>query len=309
MKIIIGYDGSQTADAALDDLKLAGLPSKAEVIVMAVAEVWLPPENIEENAVVENAYIEQISEMHRQKNKKAVAEVETLARQARERLLKNFPDWEIFALGTYGSPAWEIITKANEIKADLIIVGSHGRSTVGRLFLGSISQKVLTEANCSVRVARGKVEADPFPTRVVIGYDGSPGSNAAVKAVAARSWHEHGEFCLLAVTDPITPSAIGFIVPPIDTWIEEANQGGQEWIEKIAANALQQLHDAGLKATLEIQAGNPKNVLVEKAENWHANSIFVGANQFGSRVERFLLGSVSAAVAARAQCSVEVVRS
>jgi nucleotide-binding universal stress UspA family protein len=83
----------------------------------------------------------------------------------------------------------------------------------------------------------------------------------------------------------------------------------QEWIEKIAANALQKLHDAGLSASLEIQAGNPKNVLVEKAESWHADSIFVGANRFGSRVERFLLGSVSAAVAARAHCSVEVVRS
>ena len=154
MKILIGYDGSPTADAALDDLKSAGLPSKAEAIVMAVAEVWLPPENIEENAVAENEYIEQISEMHRQKNKKAVAEVEAFARHARERLLKNFPDWEISVQATYGSPAWEIITKANEVKADLIIVGSHGRSSVGRLFLGSISQKVLTEADCSVRVAR-----------------------------------------------------------------------------------------------------------------------------------------------------------
>jgi nucleotide-binding universal stress UspA family protein len=154
MKILIGYDGSPTADAALDDLKSAGLPSKAEAIVMAVAEVWLLPENIEENAVAENEYIEQISEMHRQKNKKAVAEVEAFARHARECLLKKFPDWEIFALGTYGSPAWEIITKSNEIKADLILVGSHGRSAVGLLFLGSISQKVLTEADCSVRVAR-----------------------------------------------------------------------------------------------------------------------------------------------------------
>jgi nucleotide-binding universal stress UspA family protein len=309
MKILIGYDGSPIADAALDDLKSAGLPSKAEAIVMAVAEVWLPPENIEENAVAENEYIEQITEMHRQKNKKAVAEVEAFARHARERLLKNFPDWEISALGTYGSPAWEIITKANEIKADLIIVGSHGRSAVGRLFLGSISQKVLTEADCSVRVARGKIEVDSFPSRVVIGYDGSPGANAAVESVAARNWREQSEFCLLAVADPITPSAIAFIVPPIATWIEEANQGEQEWIEKIAANALQKLHDAGLKATLEIQAGNPKNALVEKAESWHADSIFVGANQFGSRVERFLLGSVSAAVATRAHCSVEVVRS
>jgi hypothetical protein len=44
MKILIGYDGSTTADAALDDLKSAGLPDRAEAIVISVAEVWLPPE-------------------------------------------------------------------------------------------------------------------------------------------------------------------------------------------------------------------------------------------------------------------------
>jgi nucleotide-binding universal stress UspA family protein len=55
--------------------------------------------------------------------------------------------------------------------------------------------------------------------------------------------------------------------------------------------------------------GNPKEVLIEIAERWKADAIFVGANRYGGRIERFLLGSVSAAVAARAHCSVEVVRS
>jgi len=48
-------------------------------------------------------------------------------------------------------------------------------------------------------------------------------------------------------------------------------------------------------------------MILEIAE-WGADSNFVGANRFGGRVERFLLGSVSAAIAARAHCSVEVVR-
>jgi nucleotide-binding universal stress UspA family protein len=71
---------------------------------------------------------------------------------------------------------------------------------------------------------------------------------------------------------------------------------------------LQKLHDAGLQATLHLHAGNPKRVLIEEAEAWNADAIFVGANAFGSRLEKFILGSVSAAVAARAHCSVEVVR-
>jgi hypothetical protein len=41
-KILIGYDGTQGADAALDDLPRAGLPDAADVFVASVAEMWLP---------------------------------------------------------------------------------------------------------------------------------------------------------------------------------------------------------------------------------------------------------------------------
>jgi nucleotide-binding universal stress UspA family protein len=51
----------------------------------------------------------------------------------------------------------------------------------------------------------------------------------------------------------------------------------------------------------------PKRLLLGEAESWGADCIFVGARGMG-RVERFMLGSVSSAVAARAQCSVEIVR-
>jgi nucleotide-binding universal stress UspA family protein len=110
------------------------------------------------------------------------------------------------------------------------------------------------------------------------------------------------------VTDPITPSAIGRFVPPIANWVEEANQGENEWLRKLSETALKKLQDVGLDASFSILSGNPKQVLIEEAENWHADSIFVGANRFGSWFERFMLGSVSAAIAARAHCSVEVVR-
>jgi nucleotide-binding universal stress UspA family protein len=57
-----------------------------------------------------------------------------------------------------------------------------------------------------------------------------------------------------------------------------------------------------------VDDGPPKQVLVRLAEEFGADCIFTGATGYTSRFERFLLGSVSAAVAARAHCSVEVVR-
>ena len=310
MKILIGYDGSKSAEAALDDLQGAGLPADCEALVFSIAEVWLPPQSFNGNGagVKPDDYKEAHLRKHYEKNKRAVGEAETFAHHACHRLRENFPGWKITAEATYGSPGWEILDKADVFEPDLIVVGSHGRTAIGRFFLGSISNKVLTEAKCSVRVARGKVEVDPSPVRVVIGFDGSPGSKAAVAAVAARGWRDESEIRLVAAISEFAPTTIGRFVPPLARWLEDEVTAESEWIERLAESSLRTLNDAGITATLHIASGNPKQILTEEAEKWHADSIFVGANSFGSSLERFLLGSTSAAVAARAHCSVEVVR-
>ena len=310
MKILIGYDGSKSAEAALDDLQSAGLPDEAEALVLSVAEVWIPPQSFNGNGtdIKLNAESETHLSNHFEKNKRAIGEVETFARHAADRLRVKFPGWKINSEAIYGSPGWEILNKADAFEPDLIVVGSHGRSAVGRFFLGSISNKVLTEAKCSVRVARGKVEVDPLPMRVVIGFDGSPGAKAAVETVAARHWREQSEIRLVAASSQIAPMTIERFVPPIARWVAAEVKAESEWIERLAENSLRILHDAGIVATLHITAGNPKQILIEEAEKWHADMIFVGANSSASRLERFLIGSTSAAVAARAHCSVEVVR-
>lgn len=319
-KILIAYDGSVSSESALDDLVRAGLPETLEALVISVAEVWLPPQNgngngnsnvngsgnspgIKFDSMTENAI-----QKHYQTNKKILAEAGTYANHARHRLQAAFPHWKIRAEATYGSPAWEILARADEFKPDLIVTGSHSHSAVIRFFLGSISQKILTEAYCSVRIARGRIEVDPAPGRLLIGFDGSHGAEAAVETVASRSWPERTEVRLISAAESITPSAIGRFIPPIARIVEEVNESEREWLEKLAENSLRTLRSKGLSADMYVQPGNPKKVLVDEAESWNADCIFVGANAFGSRVERFLLGSTSAAVAARAHCSVEIVR-
>ena len=55
MKILIGYDGSACAEAALDDLTRAGLPDSAETHILSVAEVWLPPPPPSSYEIIEEA--------------------------------------------------------------------------------------------------------------------------------------------------------------------------------------------------------------------------------------------------------------
>jgi len=309
MKLLLSYDGSACAEAAIDDLVRAGLTDEGQALVLSVAEVWLPPvhgRNV--TGIKLDAHTERMIQNHWKRAEKAVADAQMMANRAKVRLQRIVPNWEIAAEATYGSPAWEIITRAAKFKPDLIVAGSHGRSAISRLFLGSISQKVLTEAHCSVRVARGRVEVDPAPMRIILGYDDSEGAKAAVKAVASRKWREETEVRLITATDPIHPSLIEKFIPPTAQLIEEVNDDEHKWAEKVGERAMKVLRKSGLKASLHIHPGNPKRILVEEAEKWHADCIFVGANAFGSRLERFLLGSTSASVAAHAHCSVEVVR-
>lgn len=310
MKVLIAYDGSRCSEAALDDLVRSGIPDPCETLVISVAEVWLPPPNGNGNitGIKLDPELEAKIQRHYERDKKFVSEAETLANHAKRRLQRMFPRWRVTAEATYGSPAWAVLDRADEFKPDLIVVGSHGRSAISRFFLGSVSQKILTEACCSVRVARGRIEVDPTPVRIVIGFDGSKGAQAAVDAVASRPWREYSEIRLIAATEEVSPSAVGRFIPPITHLVDEVNNSERKWIEKLAAGGLKKLRTETVSATLHFHAGNPKDVLVEEAGRWNADCIFVGANTFGSRLERFLLGSTSAAVAARAHCSVEAVR-
>lgn len=311
MKILIGYDGSDCAEAALDDLQRAGLPSAAEALVLSVTEVSLPPPPPSGYEILERARAVHVpADLKRvyAKGSSAIQEAQSLAERAAARLRANFPGWETSAEASVGSPARELTGKADEWKPDLIVVGSHGRSAAERLVLGSVSQEVLTYARCSVRVARGRVEEPDTPVRIIVGVDGSPASAAAVREVESRVWPVTSEVRVIAVNDPLTPTFIGQFIPPLAKTIEESNEADREWLKQVLENSYERLRQSELGLSTEISEGDPKRVLVEAAKQWSADCIFVGSIGFGNPFERFVLGSVSASVAARAHCSVEVVR-
>src|SRR5262252_3421546 len=185
MKILVGYDGSECADAALDDLRRAGLPSDAQIKVLSVVESWLPPPSGLE-------IIEQIGRDQ---------EYLILARRGGIRLVSMEPGWDVKSESGAGTPATVIIEKADEWGADLIVAGSHGHTALGQFFFGSVSQKVLHEALRSVRVARGRIEEPDTPVRLIIGVDGSKGAEATVEAVAARKWPAGSEARIVNATE------------------------------------------------------------------------------------------------------------
>lgn len=311
MKILIGYDGSECADAALDDLAQAGLPTAGEVHIMSVAEVWLPPPPPSAYEIIEEArHANSPAELQREfaKGCAAAKEALILAERACDRVQSRFPNWKVSAGSSCGSAAWEVVAKADEWKPDLIVVGSHGRTALGRFVLGSVSQRVLTEARCSVRIARGRVEEPNFPVRIIVGTDGSAASEEALRAVVGRNWPSGSEVKVVLVDDPLAPEILGKLIPPLGETIAEDTREEQAWVERISRRSRELLQASGIKVSCSVRFGDPKTELCKAAEEWGADSIFVGSAGFSNRFERFVLGSVSAAVAARARCSVEVVR-
>ena len=311
MKILIGYDGSDCADAALDDLTQAGLPAEGEAHILSVAEVWLPPPPPSTYEMLDQARTAQSpSELQHNfaKGCQAAKEALALAERARNRVVTKFPGWKVTADSTCGSPAWELVAKADEWKPDLIVIGSHGRTALGRFVLGSVSQRVLTEARCSVRVSRGRIDEPNSPVRIIVGTDGSEASDEALRAVASRTWPPRSEIKVVLVDDPLAPEFLGKLIPPLEKTLEEDRREEKAWVERISRRSVELLRAAGTKVTCDVREGDPKRELCKAAEEWGADCIFAGSAGFSNRFERFVLGSVSGAVAARAHCSVEVVR-
>ena len=309
MKVLIAYDGSEAAEAALSDLPRAGLGENVEALILSVAELWLPPpppaSGVDGSFPL---YTPPGLKSAREHVAQVIEQVHSVAKAANARVLAIFPSWKVNTKVHTGSPAWEVIKKADEWEPDLVVVGSQGRSALGRLFLGSVSQKILTEARCSVRVGRNPTTASGESLRVFVGVDGSPGAEAAVQAVAKREWPVGTEISVIAVADPSVPLALGSLNPQVADWIGETEEGDHQWVRKMVEASVENLRGAGLNVSAIVTEGDAKKVLVDEAKRLGADCIFVGSTGFSNRLERFLLGSVSAAVANRAECSVEVVR-
>ena len=310
MKVLIAYDGSVSADKGIDSLSRAGLPVDVDALVVSVAEVWLPPPPGE----FDDTFPFQIPaglKRAREHAAQVVTEAQELASVGSKRVRQMFPRWTVHQKVAVGSPAHEVLNLAREWEPGLIVVGSHGRSALGRFVLGSVSQKVLTEAQTSVRVARPTAGTGASAARIVVGVDGSAGAAEAVRAITARHWTPGSEVRVVVAQDVLITNSVYSLIPPVNEFVDEVNQSERTDAERIAAEAVNQLRselDSSVTVSAAVLTGDPKQQLIRHAEEFGADCIFTGATGFSNPIERFLVGSISAAVAARAHCSVEVAR-
>ncbi|MEP7219942.1 MAG: universal stress protein [Bacteroidota bacterium] len=305
-KVLFAYDGSACANDALEDLQRAGFPSELDLMGVSVAEVWVLEDDEEEKEQLElSGPTVAHGIIMSERAKAGLDRARIFARHAAHMIRERFPAWTVDTSVYPDSPAWGVLHAAEKWNPDMIVLGSQGRSALSRFFLGSVSQKVLAEAKCSVRIARHRAMVNGAPVRLLAGLDGTPDSDAVVDAIASRNWPAGSSVKLLSAVGPV-----GVFVDPVFAYdVIQWEGAARQWerMEQVTSEAAARLREAGLLVDTTVRDGAPGQLLLDEAEELGADCIFVGAR--GHRFwERFLIGSVSSAVAARSGCSVEVVR-
>ncbi len=305
MRVLIAYDGSPGSEGVLEHLRRrrAGLPPVAEAMVLAVAEAPAPTYDVIPESIVPPTLerLEAMEAIARRATAHTIRRLCRVVRTAASSLKRALPGWSIQTRVVVGCPAPEILAQAKAWRADLIVLGSRGRSCWQRWVLGSVARDVVNAADCDVRIVRGPVSAAGSPVSLVIGIDGSAASRAAVMAVARRVWPQGSVVKLVMVLDArlstlMETNAIRLIQTP-----------QRHRLLSTITRALDVLRATGLRAELVCQEGDPKRVLIREVQRYGADCLVVGARGV-TDLERLMLGSVSMAVAMRSPCTVEVIR-
>ena len=141
MKVLIGVDDSPFSKGAVEHVKSAAWPSGTEfVVVSACPPIWVGP-----GEVAAPGPIAQINKQQEQYHKETA-----------EAAAKSLSDAGLKATGRVelGDPRSILVEAARREKAGLLVIGSHGRSGMAKLLLGSVASYVIGHSPCSVLVVK-----------------------------------------------------------------------------------------------------------------------------------------------------------
>lgn len=146
--------------------------------------------------------------------------------------------------------------------------------------------------------------------KILLATDSSEHSEAAIAAVAGQHIPDGSEIHIVSVVAPAFPIAYGTGV--VDTSLYQTlERNGHDTARSAVENAAVKIRAGAerrnVTITTRVMAGSPRHAILEEAEALHVDLIVVGSHGYGA-IDRFLLGSVSQAIAVHAKCSVLIVR-
>lgn len=202
-----------------------------------------------------------------------------------------------------GWPDTSLMRNAEEIGADLIVVGSRGFTGLKHVLLGSVAQRVVRYAHCAVLVAR----ASPHVGHVLATTDFSDPALPAIDAAVQIAKRRKAKLTLMhslgvlpsSMAAASTPFGGGPIVPDKAT-LEEARRSAKDLLE----DCLRRFDAEGETVVCD---GAADDEIIGTASRLPADLIVMGSLGRTS-IRRIALGSVAETVARTAACSVLIVR-
>lgn len=203
--------------------------------------------------------------------------------------------------GLRGSPAAAIVAHAAELEADLIVVGSHGHTGIRHALVGSVAERIVREAGCSVLVIRG--DRPQFEGRpLVLGEDLSPTSSIARDLAISLAEKLELPLHVVHAIDAGIPylSTLEIMLPK--ELVANLYDDAKNQLESIARES-----PSARIANEEISDEHPSDAICDAARKVDASLIVVGSHARRG-MERLLLGSTAEKVVRHAPCSVLVAR-
>jgi len=147
MKILLAIDGSPHSQAAIDEVAQRDWPTGTEIEVLTVIHTkW--PMVADPVFFVAAAHAESLNEQRQ--------DGPTLLDRAVEQIRTGTTALTITAKTLEGVPHEVIVREAEDLGADLIVLGSHGYGPIRRAILGSVAAAVAVEAPCAVEIIRSQ---------------------------------------------------------------------------------------------------------------------------------------------------------
>jgi nucleotide-binding universal stress UspA family protein len=196
-----------------------------------------------------------------------------------------------------------IVEAASDADADLIVMGTHGRTGLNRMLMGSVAEDVVRASPCPVLTIRGASEEPPSTriSRILVPVDFSDGSNLAVAHARDLALTYGARIDLLHVVEEVLyPSTYG--VEPVELPTDEVVANVENALAGLAREEIGIEH-----VVVEARVGYAPATIREYADERESDLIVI-ATHGRSGLDRVLMGSVTENVVRRATQPVFVVK-